>query len=114
MFLHDANPVVSTLVSGWDFQGFTGLISGPPVGILENASSLANVGSLQSQMGMGNGGIFDPLPSASPEFCPRLQPERGRLPAIQGRERMVQSELLYSYDWDLALETNHALIPVSE
>jgi hypothetical protein len=63
-FLHDASPVVSKLVSGWDFQGFTGLISGSPVGILENASLL------QSQLGMGNGGIFVSAPPLRPNFVP--------------------------------------------
>ena len=59
-FLHDANPIVSHLVSGWDFQGFTALISGPPVGILQNATTL------QSNLGMGNGGIFDSVPPIRP------------------------------------------------
>jgi hypothetical protein len=62
--LHDANPVVSHLVSGWDFQGFTGLISGPPVGILQNAITL------QSNIGLGNGGIFNSTPPIRPNFVP--------------------------------------------
>jgi outer membrane receptor protein involved in Fe transport len=70
-FLHDANPVVSVLVSGWDFQGFTALSSGPPVGILENASSL------QSELGMGNGGIFDSFPPLRPNFVPGCNPSVG-------------------------------------
>ncbi len=56
----DVNPIVSNLISGWDLQGLTALVSGPPVGILQNATTL------QSNMGLGNGGIFNSTPPIRP------------------------------------------------
>lgn len=63
-FLRDANPVVSILISGWDLQGLTSLASGPPLGILQNGTTL------QSQIGLGNGGIFNSTPPIRPNAAP--------------------------------------------
>ena len=124
MFLPDANPVVSTLVSGWDFQGFTGISSGPPVGILENATSL------QSEMGLGNGGIFDPFPPLRPDFVPGCNPSVGGSRQFRaangwfnpncftvttglgfGDEPRVDSRIRVDYtnNWDMALSKDTSL-----
>lgn len=63
-YLHDTNSIVSHLISGWDLQGLTSIASGPPLGILQNATTL------QSELGLGNGGIFDSAPPIRPNAVP--------------------------------------------
>jgi hypothetical protein len=63
-FLHDANPVVSRIVGGWDLHGLTSLRSGPPIGMTQFESP-----TLQ-QFGGGNGFIFAPGIFIRPDVVP--------------------------------------------
>lgn len=63
-FLHDANPVVSNLVGGWNLQGLTTMRSGTPIGMVQFSSPI------MQQFGAGNGFIWAPGAFIRPDVVP--------------------------------------------
>jgi Carboxypeptidase regulatory-like domain/TonB-dependent Receptor Plug Domain/TonB dependent receptor len=59
-YLHSTGSVVSNVISGWDLQGLTTISSGPPVAIALGTTPF------QQNLGMGNGGVFNPGPPIRP------------------------------------------------
>ena len=63
-YLNNANPIVSTLVGGWNLHGLTTISSGPPIAVVELESPTLK------QFGAGNGFIFAPGLFIRPNVVP--------------------------------------------
>lgn len=63
-FLHDASPMVSRIVGGWELRGLTTIKSGPPIGMTQFESPILQ------QFGAGNGFIFAPGVFIRPDVVP--------------------------------------------